>query len=155
MKDEIKEILDELESLFEISEAPEHIINGFNKIKDYITNLQEKYKSSQITLAEEWKKRLEVEEENKRLKENAIHNDKVVDKADETINNQFFKIDRLIYIISETSKHIQHELSHLKANDEVSWNEEFYTNNKLDYRKLCIALLEQVLNKLQGVGKDE
>ena len=65
------------------------------------------------------------------------------------------EIDRLIYIISETSKHIQHELSHLKANDEVSWNEEFYTNNKLDYRKLCIALLEQVVNKLQGVDKDE
>lgn len=41
MKEEIKEILDELESLFEISEAPEHIINGFNKIRDYITNLQE------------------------------------------------------------------------------------------------------------------
>ncbi len=41
MKNEIKEILDELESLFEISEAPEHIINGFNKIKDYINNLQE------------------------------------------------------------------------------------------------------------------
>lgn len=41
MNKEIKEILDELESVFEISEAPEHIINGFNKIKDYITNLQE------------------------------------------------------------------------------------------------------------------
>ena len=42
MSKEIKEILDELESLFEISEAPEHIINGFNKLKDYITNLQQK-----------------------------------------------------------------------------------------------------------------
>jgi chromosome segregation ATPase len=40
LKDEIKEILNELESLFEISESPEHIINGFNKIKYYITNLQ-------------------------------------------------------------------------------------------------------------------
>lgn len=59
------------------------------------------------------------------------------------------EIDRLNNIISETSKDIQHELSHLKANDEVSWNEEFYTNNKLDYRKLCIALLEQVVNKLK------
>ena len=60
MKDEIKEILDELESMFEISEAPEYIINGFNKIKDCITNLQK---------------------ENEILKENAIHNDKVVDEA--------------------------------------------------------------------------
>lgn len=72
-----------------------------------------------------------------------------MDRADEVIKNQFFKIDRLNNIISETSKDIQHELSHLKANDEVSWNEEFYTNNKLDYRKLCIALLEQVVNKLK------
>ena len=59
------------------------------------------------------------------------------------------EIDRLNNIISETSKDIQHELSHLKANDEISWNEEFYTNDKLDYRKLCIALLEQFVNKLK------
>lgn len=59
------------------------------------------------------------------------------------------EIDRLNNIISETSKDIQHELSHLKAKDEVTWNEEFYTNDKLDYRKLCIALLEQVVNKLK------
>lgn len=64
------------------------------------------------------------------------------DKAEDEIN-------RLNNIISETSKDIQHELSHLKAKDEVTWNEEFYTNNKLDYRKLCIALLEQVVNKLK------
>lgn len=59
------------------------------------------------------------------------------------------EIDRLNNIISETSKDIQHELSHLKANDEISWNEEFYTNDKLDYKKLCIALLEQFVNKLK------
>lgn len=59
------------------------------------------------------------------------------------------EIDRLNNIISETSKDLQHELSHLKANDEVSWNEEFYTNDKLDYRKLCIALLEQFAKQLK------
>lgn len=67
----------------------------------------------------------------------------------EQVEEKDKEIDRLNNIISETSKDIQHELSHLKANDEVSWNEEFYTNNKLDYRKLCIALLEQVVNKLK------
>lgn len=48
MEESIKEILDELESLFEISEAPEHIINGLNKIKDYIINLQEENKQWSI-----------------------------------------------------------------------------------------------------------
>lgn len=46
MTDEIKEILDEFESLFEVSEVPEHIINEFNKVKDCITNLQEENKSN-------------------------------------------------------------------------------------------------------------
>lgn len=52
MKDEIKETLDELESLFEISEAPEHIINGFNKIRDYITNLQEQLHQASLDIQE-------------------------------------------------------------------------------------------------------
>lgn len=44
---------------------------------------------------------------------------------------------------------ILNELSHLKANDEETWNKEFYDeNNKLDYRKLCIELLNQVMNLL-------
>ena len=46
---------------------------------------------------------------------------------------------------------ILHELSHLKANDEITWNKEFYDeNNKLYYRKLCIELLNQIKNKLNG-----
>lgn len=39
MTNEIKEILDELESMFEISEIEEQV-NNINKIKNYITNLQ-------------------------------------------------------------------------------------------------------------------
>lgn len=45
MKEDIKYLLEEFESLFETSEAPEHIIKDFNKIKDYITNLQKGIKS--------------------------------------------------------------------------------------------------------------
>lgn len=39
----------------------------WKEIYNYITDLQEKYNNSQITLAEEWKKRLEAEEKNKHL----------------------------------------------------------------------------------------
>ena len=50
---------------------------------------------------------------------------------------------------------ISHELSHLKANDEITWNKEFYDeNNKLDYRKLCIELLNQIEKILNG-GNNE
>lgn len=42
MSDEIKEILDEFENLFNTTEAPEHIINDFSKIKKCIINLQGK-----------------------------------------------------------------------------------------------------------------
>ena len=46
---------------------------------------------------------------------------------------------------------ILNELSHLKANDEETWNKEFYDeNNKLDYRKLCIEILNQAINLLDG-----
>ena len=45
-KEEIKEILEELENMYEISELEEQV-NNINKIRDYITNLQQenqKYK---------------------------------------------------------------------------------------------------------------
>ena len=70
MNDEIKEILDFLDD--DNRERPFEISNHDLKIlRDYITNLQQKYESSQITLANEWKKKLDLEEENKHL-ENQI-----------------------------------------------------------------------------------
>ncbi len=59
LKAEIKEILEELENMYEISELEEQV-NNINKIRDYIINLQQ---------------------ENKILKENAENNDKVADKV--------------------------------------------------------------------------
>ena len=73
MKDEIKEILEELKEKNETyKECSENgiIENKYYKshlLLDYITNLQEEYNNSQITLAEEWEKRLEIEEKNKHL----------------------------------------------------------------------------------------
>lgn len=72
MKDKIKEILQKIEN---VANNKTGSYNGLieTKTEDYrllldnINNLQEKYKNSQITLAEEWKKRLELEEKNKHL----------------------------------------------------------------------------------------
>lgn len=53
-------------------------------------------------------------------------------------------------------EHIEHELNgHILLNDEITWNKEFYTNGKLDYRKLLISLLQQTLDILKGSDKDE
>ena len=46
--------------------------------------------------------------------------------------------------LDEINDYATNELSHLLANDEETWNEEFYTNGKLDYRKLCIQFLKDI-----------
>ena len=43
LKEEIKEILEELENMYEISELEEQV-NNINKIRDYIINLQQENK---------------------------------------------------------------------------------------------------------------
>lgn len=123
MKDEIKEILDYLEFLEDIETQ-----NKVKKVKDYITNLQE---------------------ENENLKDFNNKLQATKDRLDKYDRENTMLIENYKLRIEKARKDIQHELLHLKANDEVSWNKEFYTNDKLDYRKLCIALLEQFVNKLK------
>lgn len=50
-KEEIKEILEELENMYEISELEEQV-NNINKIRDYIINLQQENKQ----LKDNWNK---------------------------------------------------------------------------------------------------
>ena len=58
--------------------------------------------------------------------------------------------------IDKAIEHIEHELNgHILLNDEVTWNEEYYTKGKLDYRKLLIALLQQTLDILKGSDSNE
>lgn len=53
--------------------------------------------------------------------------------------------------IDKAIENIEHELyGHILLNDEITWNKEFYTNGKLDYRKLLISLLQQTLDVLKG-----
>ena len=108
LKEEIKEILEELENMYEISELEEQV-NNINKIRDYIINLQQENKQLKeqllVTKTNEETFRLEMEDitqtlgldedtifddvktyarslkENKILRENAENNDKVVDKV--------------------------------------------------------------------------
>ena len=108
LKEEIKEILEELENMYEISELEEQV-NNINKIRYYIINLQQENKQLKeqllATQTNEETFRLEMEDitrilgldedtifddvktyarslkENKILRENAEHNDKVVDKV--------------------------------------------------------------------------
>lgn len=53
--------------------------------------------------------------------------------------------------IDKAIENIEHELyGHILLNDEITWNKEFYTNGKLDYRKILISLLQQTLDVLKG-----
>lgn len=51
---------------------------------------------------------------------------------------------------------LKHELNgHILIGDEVTWNYEYYTNGKLDYRKLLIDLLQQTLDILTKPIKEK
>ena len=53
--------------------------------------------------------------------------------------------------INKVVRNIEHELyEHILLNDEVTWNPKFYTNEKLDYRKLLIYFLQDYLKILKG-----
>lgn len=117
MKDEIKEILDELESMFEISELEEQI-NNINKIKNHITNLQEKLEVSQTN---EETNRLEMQDITKIL---GLDEHTTFDEVKEYANNlqernnnlkEDFKrhIDR-INELTERSDNLQEENERLK-----------------------------------------
>lgn len=67
------------------------------------------------------------------------------------------EIEALKYIIMDIYISIYHELhGHILQHDEDSWNPEYYTNGKLDYRKLLIGLLSDYENRLsRGIDNDE
>lgn len=136
MKDEIKEILEKLKS----NNYPFGIATiDINKLEDYINNLQEKYDKALTDLVHESHRRIELEnkitnlqKENERLKENAIHNDKVVDKA---------KWDEMIYK-SRNEKAI--ECIKILGIDKDTPDKDL----------LIRQVLKRLLNILQGEDKD-
>lgn len=55
--------------------------------------------------------------------------------------------------INRVASSLGHELyGHILQNDEETWNKEFYTDGKLDYRKLLINLLNRVFEILEVDG---
>lgn len=66
--------------------------------------------------------------------------------------NTFAKeIERLNNLITDVKDLIDHELNyHILKYDEETWNLEYYTNGKLDYRKLLIGLLTDINSRLGG-----
>ena len=87
--------------------------------------------------------------------EEQVRKAKLCDKKDKEIERLNKEIENLKYIITDVYSSIQHELhAHILHHDEDSWNPEYYTNGKLDYRKLLIALLSDYENRLMK-GVDE
>lgn len=146
LKEEIKEILEELENMYEISELEEQV-NNINEIRDYIINLQQENKQLKeqllATQTNEETFRLEMEDitrilgldedtifddvktyarslkENKILRENAEHNDKVVDKVN--WENMLLKKEN-----QELKKQLE------ENKDKINWYENFEINKTID-----------------------
>ena len=126
MEDKIKEILDLLNF------NRDTISNGTCRVEDFMSRDEIIKLLDYIT---------NLQEENE-----IIHKD-----LNELSERYFFTKSRC----EKAQYLILHELSHLKANDETTWNKEFYDeNNKLDYKKLCIELLNQIKNILNSGNKE-
>ena len=166
LKEEIKEILEELENMYEISELEEQV-NNINKIRDYIINLQQENKQLKeqllATQTNEETFRLEMEDitrilgldedtifddvktyarslkENKILRENAEHNDKVVDK----VNWENLKLKEVIDNSIELNKQV------------IKDTKEFYrpTKDIIYSGDTLIDIAEQNLKILKEVEK--
>ena len=69
-----------------------------------------------------------------------------------SVNQMLYKeMERLNNLITDVKDLIDHELNcHILKNDEETWNLEYYTNGKLDYRKLLIGLLTDINSRLGG-----
>ncbi len=78
-----------------------------------------------------------------------------VRKIEKTLKDKEQEIEALKYVIKDIYSSIYHELhGHILQHDEDSWNPEYYTNGKLDYRKLLIGLLSDYEQRLiKGVDK--
>lgn len=81
-----------------------------------------------------------------------------MEKPKEEIINAYIECihngEVLLARINDAIEFIDHELNgHILLGDEETWNIEYYTNDKLDYKKLCIAFLQDLLDILRGEDK--
>lgn len=119
MKDEIKEILKKIKRVSDIDDYVDFIGTEFKPLLDYITNLQ---KSQETLIKNDNEIITNLQEENNILKENAEHNDKVVDKA--KWNEMLYKsrIDKAIEYI-----HNDQLVFRLSSKKQIEdWFDDFY-----------------------------
>lgn len=112
LKEEIKEILEELENMYEISELEEQV-NNINKIRDYIINLQQ---------------------ENKQLQERIEYLERSNNRREDTILEQRQEISDLEDNWNNLKKDIGYELLKLREPNEYNkglCNAFNYINNKM------------------------
>ena len=183
LKEEIKEILEELENMYEISELEEQV-NNINKIRDYIINLQQENKQLKeqllATQTNEETFRLEMEDitrilgldedtifddvktyarslkENKILRENAEHNDKVVDKVNWENMLLKKKYEQLKKQVDEYKK-LGFKYLQDKNNNLETQQKEFisYLENEKDrLSRECSQIYEDSLGKTRLVNED-
>lgn len=87
------------------------------------------------------------------MKENCLNKNVYDDEKRLLKANALTKYLMLEQKVNEVLGKISHELyGHIIPGYEVSWNPEFYEDNKLSYRKLLIWLLEK--NVLDTLGYD-
>ena len=140
LKEEIEEILEELENMYEISELEEQV-NNINKIRDYIINLQQ---------------------ENKILRENAENNDKVVDnvnwenmllkKENEQLKNLIDTILNFSLFKEECPLNFSFEDNSKEDKAQDVFYEDEYCENACndDYRKCWLKYLEKMQELERG-----
>ena len=76
-----------------------------------------------------------------------------LDAQDVIIKEQALDKAELQQKIDKVAFYLGHELyGHILQNDEKSWSPEYYTEGKLDYRKLLIKLLGEVFEILEVDG---
>ena len=158
-KKDIKEILEEFESLFETSEAPEHIIEDFNKIKDYITNLQEYETIIEMEFKREYAKR--YLEERRKEEPNLLYPDSdEIYKRYYELKEENERLTQGVTLLTNKLIDMTKAKENYKSRNEKAIE---YINHEIFKRTILVGvgtkkytrnILDNVLNILNGVDEE-
>ena len=158
LKEEIKEILEELENMYEISELEEQV-NNINKIRDYIINLQQENKQLQeqllVAQTNEEIFRLEMEDITKilGLDENTLFDD--VKAYARSLKDNMFEKEQLNSLVNSCQeeirrlkKQVEEYENELEKADSITQSCIFNgkKESEISYRK-CLNMLEKHKNQ--------
>ena len=151
MKDEIKEILDYFKKYvndkFETYTVVDSHTNYLGILLDYITNLQQKEELLRQEIKDVRKAFNGLQEENKRLKK-ALCKDNIVPKCKyDYLKRQKEGLELDLFCIKDYKSRIEKAIEYITT-------EQLYTNYQWG-KSQYVKILKDLLNILQGVGKDE